>query len=86
MTDEQVLVIRLSRAGTKNKPFYRVVVSERTRQPRSRVTARIGYYDPKRSPEVVHIDVARADEWIRKGAHPSPTVRQLLERARAAQA
>lgn len=81
-----MLVIRLSRAGTKNKPFFRVVVSEQTRQPRSRVTDRIGYYDPKRTPDVVKIDVARADEWIRKGAHASPTVRQLLERARAAQA
>jgi len=50
------------------------------------VTDRIGYYDPKRTPDVVKIDVARADEWIRKGAHASPTVRQLLERARAAQA
>ncbi len=79
------MVIRLSRAGTKNKPFYRVIVSESTRQPRSRANDRIGYYDPKKKPEIVHIDVARADAWIRKGAHPSPTVRQLLERARAAQ-
>ncbi len=81
-----MLVIRLSRAGTKNKPFYRVIVSESTRQPRSRVNDRIGYYDPKKRPEIVRIDVARADMWIRKGAHPSPTVRQLLERARSAQA
>ncbi len=80
-----MLVIRLSRAGTKNKPFYHIVVSERVRQPRSRVTDRIGYYDPKRTPEVVKIDVVRAEEWIRKGALPSGTVRQLLDRARAAQ-
>jgi len=79
-----VLVIRLSRAGTKNKPFYRVVVSEQTRQPRSRVTDQIGYYDPKTKPEVVKIDVTRADAWIKKGAQPSQTVRQLLARARSA--
>ena len=75
-----MLVIRLSRAGTKNKPFYRVVVSEQTRQPRSRVT------DPKTKPEVVRIDVTRADAWIKKGALPSQTVRQLLARARSAAA
>jgi len=80
-----VLVIRLCRAGTKNKPFYRVVVSESARTPRSKVTDRIGYYDPKRKPEVVRIDVARAEGWIKKGAHPSDTVRKLLERARLAQ-
>ena len=79
-----MLVIRLSRAGTKNKPFYHVVVSESTRTPTARVTDRLGYYDPLRKPKVVQIDVARADEWMRKGAHPSPTVRTLIEQARKA--
>jgi len=81
-----VLVIRLSRAGTKNKPFYHVVVSESTRTPTSRVTDRLGYYDPLRTPKVVQIDVAKADEWIGKGAQPSPTVRTLIEQARSAPA
>lgn len=80
-----MLMIRLNRAGTKNKPFYRVVVSESARTPRSRITQQIGYYDPKRKPEIIRIDVARAEEWIRKGAHASDTVRRLIERARAAQ-
>ena len=81
-----MLVIRLSRAGTKNKPFYRVVVSESARTPRSRITEQIGYYDPKRKPEVVKIDVAKAEIWMKKGAHASDTVRRLLERAREAAA
>ena len=79
-----MLVIRLSRAGTKNKPFYRVVVSESARTPRSKITDQIGYYDPKRKPEVVNIDVTKADGWIKKGAHASPTVKRLLEKARTA--
>jgi small subunit ribosomal protein S16 len=77
-----VLVIRLSRAGTKNKPFYRVVVSESTRKMRSRVTEQLGYFDPRRKPEVIRIDVGKAEAWMRKGAHPSDTVRKLIERAR----
>jgi small subunit ribosomal protein S16 len=81
-----VLVIRLSRAGTKNRPFYHVVVSESTRTPTSRVTDRLGYYDPLRKPKVVQIDVGKADEWIGKGAHPSPTVARLIEQARTAPA
>jgi len=80
-----VLAIRLSRLGTKNKPFYRVVVSEAARATRSRVTALLGYYDPRRKPEVVKIDVPRAEAWIAKGAQPSDTVRRLIERARSAQ-
>ena len=79
-----MLVIRLSRAGSKNKPFYRVVVSESARTPRSKITDQIGYYDPKRKPEVIKIDMPRAEGWIRKGAHASPTVKRLLEKARAA--
>ena len=81
-----MLVIRLSRAGSKNKPFYHVVVSESTRPPRSRVTDRLGYYDPKRKPKVVQIDLGKTDGWLQKGAHPSPTVRKLIDQARAAQA
>ncbi|HEU4401560.1 MAG TPA: 30S ribosomal protein S16 [Candidatus Polarisedimenticolia bacterium] len=79
-------MIRLRRAGTKNKPFYRVVVSESARTTRSKVTEQIGYYDPKRKPEVVNLDVAKAEDWLRKGAHASDTVRKLIERARSAHA
>jgi len=80
-----VLVIRLSRAGSKNKPFYHVIVSESTRKLKTRVTDRIGYYDPKRKPENLKIDVAKADAWIKNGAHPSETVAKLIRKARAAQ-
>ena len=78
-------MIRLCRAGTKNKPFYCVVVSESTRVPDSRATDQLGYYDPTRKPKVVKIDVGKADAWIQKGAHPSDTVRRLIEQARASQ-
>lgn len=81
-----MLRIRLSRAGSRNKPFYHIVVSESDQPTRSRFNDRLGYYDPKHRPKVVKIDVARADEWIRKGAHPSATVRKLIEDARASQA
>jgi small subunit ribosomal protein S16 len=81
-----VLAIRLYRAGSKNRPFYRIVVSESARTPGSRVTALLGVYDPTRKPEVLKLDVAQAEEWIKKGAHPSHTVRSILDRARTAQA
>jgi len=81
-----VLAIRLHRAGSKNRPFYRIVVSESQRTPRSRVAAEIGVYDPTRKPEVVRVDLAKAEEWLRRGAHASDTVRSLIVRARALQA
>ena len=79
-----MLAIRLYRAGSKNRPFYRIVVSESTRTPGSRVTAQLGVYDPTKKPEVIRLDVPKAEAWIKKGAHASDTVRSILERARAA--
>ena len=81
-----MLAIRLNRAGTKNKPFYRIVVSESQRTPRSRVTAQLGVYDPTRKPAMVRLDLAKTEEWLRRGAHASDTVRSLIERARAVKA
>lgn len=80
-----MLAIRLYRAGSKNRPFYRIVVNESARTPGSRITSQIGIYDPTRTPEVVQIDLERADRWIKRGAHASPTVRALMARVRAAQ-
>ena len=42
----------------------------------------LGTYDPTREPAAVSLDVAKAEEWIRKGAHPSTTVARLLDRVR----
>lgn len=81
-----MLAIRLYRAGSKNRPFYRIVVSESARTPGSRVTAQLGVYDPTKKPEVLQLDVEKTDEWIKKGAHASDTVRSILARARTAQA
>ena len=73
--------IRLRRMGAKKAPFYRVVVAD-SRYPRDgRFIEEIGYYDPTKEPAVVNIDTAKADEWIKKGAQPTDTVRGLLKSA-----
>jgi len=79
-----LLRIRLSRKGSNQKPFYRIVVSDSLRTPRARVVEAIGHYNPRTNPAQVQIDVERADHWIRRGAHPSETVRSLLARQRKA--
>jgi small subunit ribosomal protein S16 len=70
--------------GGKGAPFYRVVVSDSRRVPTGPVAETLGHYDPKQNPPVIKLDVDRADELIRKGAHASATVRSLMERARSA--
>lgn len=81
-----MLKIRLRRMGTKNTAFYRVVVSDSRKTPRGRFLDVLGIYDPGTDPATVRIDVAKAEDWIRKGAHPSDTVRSLLAGAKSAQA
>lgn len=80
-----MLKIRLRRAGTRSKPFYRIVISESTNRPEGEFVENLGHYDPKTEPITLRVDVARAEAWIKKGATASDTVRKLLERARVAQ-
>ena len=72
--------IRLRREGTKNRPYYRVVVAEK-RSPRDgKFIEIIGTYDPKRSGQNSSFNIERAEYWISKGAQPSDTVRSLIKK------
>jgi small subunit ribosomal protein S16 len=72
--------IRLSRAGAKKRPFYRVIVADH-RSPRGgRFLENIGTYDPTREAAPFEIDEARLAYWRGHGAQPSQTVHQLLLR------
>ena len=83
---DHVLKIRLRRVGAKHRAFYRVVVSDSRKRPTGRFIENLGTYDPGTDPATVKLDVAKADDWIGKGAQVSPTVKRLVNRARNAQA
>ncbi len=71
--------IRLRRIGSNRKPAYRVVVAD-SRSPRDgRFIEIIGHYNPLTEPPTVQIDREKADQWIKKGAQPSNTVKRLME-------
>jgi len=72
--------IRLTRAGRKKKPFYRIVVAD-SRAPRDgRFIEIVGNYDPKTDPAEVTIKEDRVLEWLSKGAEPTETVSHLLKK------
>jgi small subunit ribosomal protein S16 len=73
--------IRLRRTGTTKKPSYRVVVADGRTARDGRFIEQIGFYDPLTEPPTIRIDAEKATAWIRKGALPSNTVRNLLARA-----
>jgi small subunit ribosomal protein S16 len=64
--------------GTTKRPVYRLVVAD-SRSPRDgRFIESIGFYDPLPNPAVVRIDAERVQIWIKRGARPSDSARQLL--------
>ena len=70
--------IRLKRMGTTKRPFYRLVVAN-SRSPRDgRFIEALGFYDPLPQPASVRIDAERVREWLRRGARPSDSARDLL--------
>jgi len=79
-----MLKIRLRRMGARNRPFYRVVVSDSRSTPTASAVEEIGVYDPRQDPPRVELDRARVDYWVGKGAQLSDTVRQIVARTATA--
>jgi small subunit ribosomal protein S16 len=77
-------MIRLSRIGKKKHPFYRVVVTEKTRPRNGRFVEIVGTYDPSKKPSLVQLKQDRVDYWLSKGAQPSDTVRSFLRNPKRA--
>jgi small subunit ribosomal protein S16 len=78
--------IRLRRMGARNRPYYRIVVSDTRLTARAEVLEELGSYDPVVNPPVLALDREMAKHWIALGALVSPTVKSLLERPETAPA
>ncbi|MBX9882083.1 MAG: 30S ribosomal protein S16 [Sphingomonas sp.] len=78
------LSIRLSRGGSKKRPYYRIVVAD-ARAPRDgRFIEKIGSFNPllaKDSPERVKLEAERAAHWLKMGAQPTDRVARFLDAA-----
>jgi small subunit ribosomal protein S16 len=74
-----MVAIRLRRAGSKKRPFFRVVVADSRAARDSSFVEILGYYNPRSKPAIVRIDMDRVAYWIGKGAQPSDSVRTLMK-------
>lgn len=70
--------IRLARGGAKKKPFYQVVVADERFPRDGRFIENLGQYDPKQNPPMINLQEDRTIAWLRQGAQPTDTVRQIL--------
>ena len=73
--------IRLARAGAKKRPFYQVVVADERSRRDGRFIENMGTYDPTKNPAVVKLNEEKIIAWHGKGAQPTDTVRQILNKA-----
>ena len=70
--------LRLKRMGKKGKPFYRIVAAD-SRSPRDgRIIETVGTYNPTTNPAEIKVDAEAALKWLKDGAQPSDTVRNIL--------
>lgn len=71
-----MLTIRLSRVGKKKKPMYRLIISEKAKDPYGRALEILGSYNPYSKELLVKGD--RVKHWISQGSQMSATVNNLL--------
>ena len=83
-----MVVIRLSRGGSKARPFYNIVVADKRNRRDGRYLERIGFYNPmaRGAEEPLRLTQGRLTHWLSIGAQPSDTVSRLMKVAAKAQA
>ncbi|MEZ5701394.1 MAG: 30S ribosomal protein S16 [Burkholderiaceae bacterium] len=78
-----MVVIRLSRGGSKARPFYNIVVADKRNRRDGRFIERIGFYNPmaRGAEEPLRLAMDRLTYWTGVGAEPSDTVARLIKQA-----
>jgi len=75
--------LRLTRKGTKKKPFYRIVAADIEAPRDGKFLEAVGTYDPMQDPAVISLKQDRVQYWLEKGAKPSTTVKSILKKQSA---
>lgn len=72
--------IRLTRMGSKGRPFYRIIVANADSPRDGRAIDQIGYYDPMTDPSTIKLDQDKAVLWLKRGAQPTDRVADILKK------
>ena len=83
-----MVTIRLTRGGSKKRPFYHLVVTDSRNARDGRYLERVGFFNPlaKGQEERVRLDLARIEHWVGLGAQTSDRVAALVKDAKKAAA
>ncbi|WP_372747233.1 30S ribosomal protein S16 [Litorivivens sp.] len=82
-----MVTIRLSRGGSKKRPFYHLTVTDSRNSRDGRFIERVGFFNPvaRGQEERLRVDTARVEHWVALGAKMSERVAKLVEEAGQAQ-
>ena len=75
-----MVTMRLTRIGSKKRPYFRIVVIDKRRARNGRFLEVLGHYNPMANPAQMDVDSERALYWLSKGARPSETVQSILRK------
>ncbi len=83
-----MVTIRLSRGGSKNRPFYHVVVTDSRNSRDGRYIERLGFFNPfaRANEESLRLDAERIEYWKSVGAQTSDRVAKLIKDSKKEQA
>ncbi len=73
--------LRLTRMGTKKRPFYRIVAINSASRRDGRPLDYVGHYNPMTNPAQVVVDAEKVKKWLDQGAEASETVKSLIKEA-----
>lgn len=76
-----MVVIRLARGGSHNRPYFSIVVTDSRARRDGRFIEKVGFYNPVAAVnvEAVRIDAQRVNYWTSVGAQVSPAVKKLIK-------
>lgn len=79
-----MVTIRLTRRGSRNSPYFHVVVTDHRQRQGGKGLEQVGFFNPKarKSEPTIRLDLARIDYWVSKGAQTSERVSHLVREYR----
>ena len=78
------VAIRLNRQGSKDRPYYKIVVVDSRARRDGRYIEQVGSYDPMKEGVNYTINLEKVDKWLANGAQTSETVNSMIRKARKA--
>lgn len=77
-----MVALRLSRQGTKDRPYYKIVAVDSRKRRDGRPIEHLGTYNPMVEGVNYTIDIEKADHWLGNGAQASETVKSIIKKAK----